>query len=204
MQCPPNQTVLIRAECLGFAYPGLTLLADLSFDISPGLTLVRGGDGRGKSTLLRLLAGVLPPTAGIVQRRAQTLFWVNPTNPDDDALTGRQWLAARRADFPGWNAQTEATLIEQFGLNEHIGKPLYMLSTGSRRKVWLVAASACGAQVTLLDMPFAALDGPSGRRLADILADAAASAERAWVVADYELPASLAGLALRTTIDLGD
>ena len=53
-------------------------------------------------------------------------------------------------------------------------------------------------------MPFAALDGPSGRRLAGILADAAAGAARAWVVADYELPASLAGLALRTTIDLGD
>jgi hypothetical protein len=36
MQCMPTQTVLIRAERLGFAYPGLTLLADLSFDISPG------------------------------------------------------------------------------------------------------------------------------------------------------------------------
>lgn len=204
MQCMPTQTVLIRAEGLGFAYPGLTLLADLSFDISPGLTLVRGGDGRGKSTLLRLLAGVQPPTSGIVQRRAQTLFWVSPANPDDDPLTGRQWLAALRADFPAWNAQTEAELVEQFDLGEHIGKPLYMLSTGSRRKVWLVAASACEAQVTLLDMPFAALDGPSGRRLADILADAAARADRAWVVADYDLPASLAGLAQGRTIELGD
>lgn len=203
MQCMPTQTVLIRAERLGFAYPGLTLLADLSFDISPGLTLVRGGDGRGKSTLLRLLAGVQPPTAGIVQRQAQTLFWVSPANPDDDPLTGRQWLAARRADFPAWNAQTEAMLVEQFDLSEHIGKPLYMLSTGSRRKAGLVAAAASCAPLTLVDMPYAALDAPSSRRVTRLLADASAHATRAWVIADHERPAALVGLRL-AVVDLGD
>ena len=196
--------VLIRAERLGFSYPGHALLHDLSFAISPGLTLVRGGDGRGKSTLLRLLAGVQPPVEGAVHRIAGTLFWVSPTNPDDDPLTGRQWLAARRADYSAWDGQAEALLIDRFGLTEHIGKPLYMLSTGSRRKVWLVAAAACQAQVTLLDMPYAALDGPSGRVLSDILAGAAASADRAWVVADYDLPAGLAGRTLAATIELGD
>ena len=200
----PNPAALIRAERLGFSYPGLMLLHDLSFDIQPGLTLVRGGDGRGKSTLLRLLAGVMQPTQGSLNRLAGSVYWVQPANPDDDALTGLQWLQARRAEFPSWDVRAEAALLEPFGLVEHIGKPLYMLSTGSRRKVWLVAARACQAQVTLLDMPYSALDGPSRRQVSAILAEAAGDRVRAWIVADYDLPEALAGVALAATIDLGE
>ena len=195
---------LIRVAGLGCSYPGVALLHDLSFDIAAGLTLVRGGDGRGKSTLLRLLAGEQRPDAGTVEQLAATLFWDSPARPEEDALTGLQWLQARRGHFAAWDAQAQDALIEGFGLAEHIAKPLYMLSTGSRRKVWLVAASACQAQVTLLDMPYAALDGPSARLLSEVLTDAAGNPDRAWVVADYGLPASLAGLALSATIDLGD
>ena len=52
-------------------------------------------------------------------------------------------------------------LIQAFELTPHLEKPLYMLSTGSKRKVWLAAAFASGAAVTLLDQPFAALDKAS-------------------------------------------
>ncbi|HNW64474.1 MAG TPA: ABC transporter, partial [Piscinibacter sp.] len=79
----------------------------------------------------------------------------------------------------------------------------YMLSTGSRRKAGLVAAAASCAPLTLVDMPYAALDAPSSRRVTRLLADAAAQATRAWVIADHERPAALAGLRL-TVVDLGD
>lgn len=196
--------MLLQAHDLGFAHPGHTLFAGLSFAIGPGLTLLRGGDGRGKTTLLRLIAREIAPKAGRIECDAAPVFFETPADPAHDDVVVRDWLAARQQRFSGWRADLAAGLIEDFGLAEHLAKPMYMLSTGSRRKVWLVAASACEAQVTLLDMPFAALDGPSGRRLADILADAAARADRAWVVADYDLPASLAGLAQGRTIELGD
>ncbi len=81
---------------------------------------------------------------------------------------------------------------------------MHMLSAGSRRKVGLVAAAASGAALTLLDTPFAALDVASGRVLAELLAEAADDAGRAWVVADHGLPPALAGAPLAGTVDLGD
>ena len=79
-------------------------------------------------------------------------------------------------------------LVEGFALGPHVHKPLYMLSTGSRRKVWLTAALAAGTALTLLDEPFAALDMPSVRFLREALNDASRHASRAWVLADHEAP----------------
>lgn len=63
-----------------------------------------------------------------------------------------------------------------------------MLSTGSRRKVGLVAALASGATVTLLDQPFAALDASAIRRLQAFLAQLGQNPVRAWLIADYVKP----------------
>lgn len=199
-----SDKVLLRARDLGFAYPGHALFAGLSFDIAPGLTLLRGGDGRGKTTLLRLIAGEIAPTAGRIERDAASLFFEAPADPVHDAVVVRDWLAARQQRFDAWRAEIAAALIEDFGLAEHLDKPMFMLSTGSRRKVGLVAAAASRATLTLVDMPYAALDVPSGRRLTRLLADAAGQTTPAWVIADHELPAGLVGLNGLTIVDLGD
>ena len=78
-------------------------------------------------------------------------------------------------------------------------KPLYMLSAGSRRKVWLSAAFASGAALVLIDQPFAALDGPSIRLLREVLQDFSEQSERACVIADYEAPE---GVSLANTLNL--
>jgi ABC-type transport system involved in cytochrome c biogenesis ATPase subunit len=193
-----------KADGLAFSYPDLEVLSGLSFAIRPGLTLVRGGGGRGKRTLLRLIAGELNAGAGVVLHRPETLCFESPADQASDAILTQDWLAARRHRFAHWQAAQEAALIEGFGLTEHLAKPMYMLSTGSRRKVGLVAAAASEAQLTLIDRPFAALDASSCRLLAQLLSDAAASQSRAWVIADYELPAWLGGVSLSGVIDLGD
>jgi energy-coupling factor transporter ATP-binding protein EcfA2 len=92
-------------------------------------------------------------------------------------------------------------LVEGLSLGEHQHKPLYMLSTGSKRKVWLAAAFAAGAPVTLLDVPFASLDKASIRFVTEQLCQQAKVATRAWVFADYEAPS---GLPFVSTLDLGD
>lgn len=195
-------STLFEAKGLAFAYPHLDLLDDLSFSIDPGLTLVRGGDGRGKSTLLRLIAGALAPRSGVIHRRAETLCYECPADPANDADIARAWMGARRSRFPGWQADVEIGLIEGFGLAEHVDKPMYMLSTGTRRKVGLVTAAASGAQLTLIDNPFAALDARSCTLLIQLLTGAAASRSRAWVIADHELPSGLAGVSLSGLVDL--
>lgn len=180
--------------CPGQAVP-------LSFALRPGLTFVRGGEGRGKSRLLALIA----------ERAGLSVWHEQPADAAHDATIARDWLLQRRARpalAARWNAGLEAALVQAFALAEHLEKPLYMLSAGSRRKLGLVGAAASGAQLTLLDVPYAALDGRSARVLSELLLDAAESAaeggDRAWVLADYELPASLTDAALAGLIDLGD
>jgi ABC-type nitrate/sulfonate/bicarbonate transport system ATPase subunit len=195
---------LLRAQAVGFAWPeGPPVLVDAHFLIGAGLSLVRGGDGRGKTTVLRLLAGECAPTAGRLLREVVPQFWRDPRDPADDALGVQAWLAREQACHPGWDAAYAAALIEGFGLAPHQGKALYQLSTGSRRKVWLVAALACGAPLVLLDAPFAALDMPARALLARELARVADARRQAFVIADVECPPGLAPR-LATLIDLGD
>ena len=195
---------LLQAEGLGHGPGGAPLFTQLSFSVGPGLTLLRGGDRRGKTTLLRILAGLIVPAAGQVERRAATLFHEDMADPAHDAVVARAWLAARRERQPAWDAGVAQQLVEAFGLAEHIDKPIYMFSTGSRRKLGLVAAAASGAELTLIDTPFAALDAASRRLLLALLHEAASDRKRAWVLADYALPDGLADTALSTMVDLGD
>jgi len=202
--CLPNAAVLV-AEKLCLDVGGRALLADLSFSLRPGLSLVRGGDGRGKTSLLRLMAGVLAPSSGQLRRsEGLSLYYQCPESSEHDAVPAQAWLAALRPSYPAWRVAKEPALIEALGLAEHMDKPMYMLSSGSRRKLGLLAAALCGAQLVLLDMPYAALDGRSCRWVHDLLSQAAASQTQAWVLADYELPAALAGQTLAALIDLGD
>jgi ABC-type multidrug transport system ATPase subunit len=195
---------LLEAERLALSFSGTPLFDGLSFQLRPGLTLLRGGELCGKSTLLRLIAGTQAADSGSLHRVARDCFHEQPADPAHDAIVARAWLATRQATFADWDAELAETLVDAFGLGEHLDKPMYMLSAGSRRKVGLVAAAASGAELTLLDTPFAALDSASCRVLASLLAEAADSEHRAWVLADYELPPPLAGIRLAGVIDLGD
>ncbi len=198
-----SSDILLTAEGLGFAHAAGPVFAGLAFSIRPGLSLVRGGEGRGKTTLLRLMSGVVAPTEGRIARRVDSVWFEDLADPAHDAQVAQDWLAARRTRFPAWRDELAAALVDALGLAPHIAKPLYMLSTGSRRKVGLAGAAASGAALTLVDMPFAALDGNSRCVVCELLADAA-DGKRAWVVADHELAPCLADVALAATIDLGD
>lgn len=155
---------------------GPRLLAGLSARVGPGLTLILGGDGAGKTTLLRLLAGELAPRAGEVRRAVapEAVFWCDPQSDRHDALSGEAYLALQRGRHAGWQAAALAHHVERFGLAGHLGKPLYALSTGTRRKLRLAAALASGAPLTLIDEPFAALDRRAVLHLLDALEDVVA------------------------------
>ena len=207
--------LVLQAQGLCFQYPHRPLFTGLSVSIQAGVTLVRGGDGTGKSTLLQLLAGVLPAQAGVLQIKGvnlfdapqayrQQVFWVDPRATDHEQITALQYfdgLRQRYPGFPGVGAPQLDELITGLSLAPHVDKPLYMLSTGSKRKVWLAAAFAAGATVTLLDDPFAALDKPSVAFVLQQLSIAASQPARACVVAHYE---ALAGVPVAQVIDLGD
>ena len=200
----PVPSPLVCARGLGYSHPGRDLFAQLSFDIQPGLTWVQGGDGRGKSTLLRVLAGQLAPQQGSITLHAHSVFNGLLPPAADDQTVAQAWLAAHQQQQALWDAHQAAALAQAFALQDHLHKPLYMLSTGSRRKLGLVAAAASGAQLTLIDSPFAGLDAAAGRVLTGLLLQAAADPQRGWVVADHQLPAGLQRSHLAGLVDLGD
>lgn len=207
-----NQPAILQAANLTFHYPGQELFSNWSAAIPAGVTLVRGGDGRGKSSLLRLLAGDLTAQAGRLEIKGVCLeeqpeayrrqvFWVDPRSEAFDQMTAREYFASLHAAYPGFDDTLLPALAEGLSLTPHLDKKLYMLSTGSKRKVWIAAAFAAGAAVNLLDDAFAGLDKASINFVVKMLNQLAGDAGRAWVIALYEAPE---GVELAALVDLGD
>ena len=200
----PRTTWLLQANDLRFHHGDHRVLGPLNFRVGPGLTWACGGDGRGKTTLLRLMAGRLLPTAGSLRRHVATTFDHDATDPALNQTVVQSWLLGLQVRYPHWDPTVQTRLAAALALSDHLHKPFFMLSAGSRRKAGLLAAAASGAQLTLLDTPFAALDAASCRVLIQVLADARQSQTRAWVVADPQQPPEFPGGGPITLIDLGD
>lgn len=199
---------VLTVEGLSFSCSGRALFSNVSKRICAGVTLIRGGDGRGKTTLLRLLAGSLPADSGVVQRTPSAqpadtnqIFWMDPRTQACDEMSLRAYLESVKTKFAGFDSQTLDVLMDGLSLKAHADKLLYMLSTGSKRKVWIAAAVASGAQVILIDDPFAALDKPSIRFITELLQQASKQSTRAWVISGFDVPE---GVNLAQVIDLGD
>lgn len=194
-------TAILLADGLSFGYPKpskKTLFGDLSVLVPPGVTLVCGDEGSGKTTLLQLLAGALPTTGQLqingvrlTENRdgyRRLVAWFDPRDTALDEHTARQLFSTLPQRRPGCELAVLQPHIDGLSLEPHLDKPLFALSTGTRRKVLLAAALARQATVTLLDQPFMALDRPSIDYLLDVLAQAARHPAKAWVVADYVAP----------------
>jgi len=195
---PDSTTPTLRIDNLHFAYPGdRPIAADWSAGIGAGVTLLHGDTGSGKSTLLRVLAGTLPATdgrltlagaslPGAVEAYRRKVFFVDPSTDAFDAMGVQECAASlRSADMP-FDATRWQALVDGFSLAPHLEKKMFMLSTGSKRKVWLAAALASARPLTLLDEPTGGLDAGSMRCLWRALTDIAQEGGRAVIVASGE------------------
>lgn len=136
----------LQVQGLSFGYPHCAVFDNFHATLLPGLTLVRGDESCGKTTLLRLLAGELEPQAGrlmlagLDRRTApeayrEKVFWADPRSDALNDKTTRAWYARLPQQYGAWDAAALDALIAGFLLQPHLDKPLYALSTGSRRKV---------------------------------------------------------------------
>jgi ABC-type multidrug transport system ATPase subunit len=190
---------VLAVRNLSHAWPGRPLFNGLSFDAHPGLGWIVGDEGCGKSTLLALLGGALVLQGGTCSvagvslheqpdRYREQVFWIDPQTDAHHALNARAYWSSLERTYPAFQASHLPMLIDAFSLQDHVEKPLYMLSTGSRRKVWWAAAIASGAPLVLMDQPFAALDAPSARALQDIVAELAQEGDTCWLMTGHEKP----------------
>jgi ABC-type transport system involved in cytochrome c biogenesis ATPase subunit len=196
----PRPAQVLRVSGLAFAWPSAPVFTDLHLELPEGLGLVHGDEGCGKTSLLRLLAGDLRPSSGEIRlfgepHTAESLkhqvFRTEPRSESLDAISASAWWASLADADARFDAAALPDLVLGFGLAPHTDKPLYMLSAGSKRKVWLCAALVNGRPLTLIDEPLAALDAPSTRFLVERLNLAGQQAGRAWLLADYEAPPGL-------------
>lgn len=148
-----------------------TLFSDMNFQLQFGqLLLVQGGNGRGKTSLLRLLCGLAQPLGGEARWRGQPIgkareefhremAYIGHVNGIKDDLTPLEnlrlsaALAGRKLD----EYTAEQSLIK-LGLERCLDLPARVLSFGQRRRVILAGLITAGALLWILDEPLTGLD----------------------------------------------
>lgn len=167
---------------------GRLLFEGIGFSLGPGdAALVTGPNGTGKSSLLRLAAGLLNPAAGAIDRQGGIALSdenaaLDTHRPLGDALTFWAGLDGRgRGDV--------TAALDRMGIAHLDRVPVRMLSTGQRKRATLARVLASGAGVWLLDEPGNGMDAEALDRLAEAMA--AHRVEGGIVVAATHQPVGL-------------
>jgi heme exporter protein A len=166
---------MLAVEALHCRRGGRTVFANLSFELSPGEGLeLRGANGSGKTSLLRILAGLAPLSKGkllwnehAVQAgdfdHAARIAYLGHLNGLSADLSASENL--RFSQQLGGGASTGAAL-QAWGLADMAGQAVRLLSQGQRRRLALARVWSSRRQLWLLDEPCAALDN-AGEQLFD-------------------------------------
>ncbi|WP_229840449.1 ABC transporter ATP-binding protein [Streptomyces brasiliensis] len=173
---------------------GPWVLRGVDLTVTPGtLTRVEGANGTGKSTLLRLLAGIDAPTEGRVTGRPRTAY-VPERFPAALPFTASGYLT-HLGTVHGLSRRTAARAagewLERFGASAYAGTPLAQLSKGSSQKVAVAQALLAEPELLVLDEAWTGLDTGARAELERAVAERT-SAGGAVVFVDHD-PRRLAG-----------
>jgi tungstate transport system ATP-binding protein len=174
----PDSILPLSAEGLGFNAGGAEILSDVSLKITAGApTLLIGANGAGKSVLLRLLHGLLKPSAGRV-------FWAMPTEhaARRQAMVFQRPVLLRRSVLANTlypmalagvaredrDARAEEALA-LVGLADRAADPARKLSVGQQQRLALARAAALQPELLFLDEPSASLDPAATRAVEEIV-----------------------------------
>lgn len=168
---------MLEIKALSAGYPGKPVLQDISLTVPAGkVTAILGPNGCGKTTLLKVLCGILPAKSGQVLLHGRDLLALPPRllarevaylpqNRQVPDITAHRLVLHGRFPYLGYprhyrkedHACVRAAM-EQMGVWEYRDVPMENLSGGQRQKVSIAMALAQGTSVILLDEPTTYLD----------------------------------------------
>jgi len=158
------------------------IFSEVNFALQAGEALVlTGRNGTGKSTLIRVMAGLLPPDAGrvtvtvsgtVVPRAAEAMHYLGHRNAMKREMTVEENLVFWKGfmgDFEGGRGLTPDQAAERLGLASLLHLPFGYLSAGQQRRMAMAKLLVAWRPVWLLDEPTAALDRQSDALFAGIM-----------------------------------
>jgi tungstate transport system ATP-binding protein len=167
--------MILPLELVRVAYRDIIKPLSIGIDAGP-TTIILGANGAGKSVLMRLMHGLLAPTAGQVfwrdrerARRLQAMVFQRPVMLRRSAI-GNVLYALDLAAIP--LAQREATAmqaLEEVGLKHLAHRPARVLSGGEQQRLALARAWALHPEVLFLDEPTASLDPTATREIEAVI-----------------------------------
>ena len=195
---PPCEAILpVRAEGLVFEAGGKRLVDGIDLTLTPGTrTVVMGPNGAGKSLLLRLLHGLIEPTAGTVRwagaltpgrlRRRQAMVFQHPVVLRRSVAANVRYALAVHGVPRAERLSRLHAALEAAHLTHLAARPARVLSGGEQQRLALARALSIRPDVLFLDEPTAALD-PASTQAIEQLIQAAHAAGTKIVVITHDL-----------------
>lgn len=174
---------ILSVTGLDFTVGSLNILKDINLSVrEKEFVCIVGASGCGKTTLLRLIGGLLTPTAGRVQFRGRDI-----TGPDRElavvfqdyskallpwrTVSGNVELALEARRVPkNERADIIHDLLDRVGLAERADAYPVQLSGGMQQRLQIARCMAQAPQILLMDEPFGALDAMTRQTLQDEVA----------------------------------
>ena len=178
----------VELEHLVKRFGGENVLDDVSFSVETSALALIGSSGGGKSTLLRMLGGLLPATSGSIRMDGRlvpktereciafrrTLGYVFQQGNLFQHLSAQENIALVLREVHGWTKEAADArafeLLAHFGLAEHADKHPSELSGGQQQRAAIARAVAPRPKLLLLDEPTSALDPEYTAEVLDLTA----------------------------------
>jgi len=164
----------LSLEGVAYAASGRTIIDSVSLDIQAGpSTIILGANGAGKSVLMRLMHGLLEPTAGRIRwsatggRRLQAMVFQRPVMLRRSALANVVYALKVSGALHVEKIAMEA--LDEVGLAHVAHRPARILSGGEQQRLALARAWALHPEVLFLDEPTANLDPAATREIENII-----------------------------------
>lgn len=160
---------MLELNDVAVARGGITVLEGVSFQLAASSALIlRGENGIGKTTLLRVISGLQPTVNGTIKAPDESIAFASHADGIKAQLTVRENLRFWAEVYGNASSDVDAA-IQAMNLTELIDRPAAQMSAGQKRRLGLGRLLVTARPIWVLDEPTVSLDRASVALFADIV-----------------------------------